>query len=90
MAKFLHRAAYIFRSIVGHSDVKWPTFASNTNHSITDMYIAAYPLDTQFEYNSRLLNLGNEKETVPTKDRIDKMTEQEAKALLLKLLGGKS
>ena len=61
----------------------------STNHSITDMYIAAYPLDTQFEYNSRLLNLGNEKETVPTKDRIEKMTEQEAKALLLKLLGTK-
>ena len=30
------------------------------------------------------------KETVPTKDRIDKMTKQEAKVLLLKLLGGKS
>ena len=28
--------------------------------------------------------------TVPTKARIDKMTEQEAKALLLKLLVGKS
>lgn len=43
------------------------------------MYIAAYPLDTQFEYNSRLLNLGKKKDTTPTKDRIEKMTEQEAK-----------
>ena len=33
---------------------------------------------------------GLDKETVPTKARIDKMTEQEAKALLLKLLGSKS
>ena len=33
---------------------------------------------------------GLDKETVPTKARIDKMTEQETKALLLKLLGGKS
>ena len=62
----------------------------STSHSITDMYIAAYPLETQFEYNSRLLNLGGKKKTTPTKDRIEKMTEQEAKALLLKLLGGKS
>lgn len=61
----------------------------STSHSITDMYIAAYPLDTQFEYNSRLLNLGKKKDTTPTKDRIEKMTEQEAKELLLKLLGTK-
>lgn len=46
-------------------------------------------LDTQFEYNSRLLNLGKKKDTTPTKDRIEKMTEQEAKELLLKLLGTK-
>ena len=44
----------------------------------------------QFEYNSRLLNLGEKKDPLPTIDKIDKMTEQEAKALLLKLLGGKS
>ena len=61
----------------------------STSHSITDMYIAAYPLDTQFEYNSRLLNLGKKKDTTPTKDRIEKMTEQEAKELLLKLLDTK-
>ena len=47
------------------------------------------PLDTQFDYNSRLLNLGKKKDTTPTKDRIEKMTEQEAKELLLKLLGTK-
>lgn len=62
----------------------------STSHSITDMYIAAYPLDIQFEYNSRLLNLGEKKDPLPTIDKIEKMTEQEAKALLLKLLGGKS
>lgn len=62
----------------------------STSHSITDMYIAAYPLDTQFEYNSRLLNLGEKKDPLPTIDKIEKMTEQEAKVLLLKLLSGKS
>ncbi len=58
----------------------------STNHSITDMYIAAYPLDTQFEYNSRLLNLGEKKDPLPTIDKIEKMTEREAKKLLVQLL----
>lgn len=43
-----------------------------------------------FEYNSRLLNLGEKKDPLPTIDKIEKMTEQEAKVLLLKLLSGKS
>lgn len=53
-------------------------------------YCRTYPLDTQFEYNSRLLNLGEKKDHLPTIDKIEKMTEQEVKVLLLKLLGGKS
>ena len=54
----------------------------STNKSITDRYIAQYPLETQFEYNSRLLDT----EPKITADDIKKMTEEEKTYLILELL----
>ena len=54
----------------------------STNHSITDRYIAQYPLETQFEYNSKLLDL----EPKITEEEINNMTEEQKTAMLLKLL----
>ncbi|MCQ2068271.1 MAG: hypothetical protein MJY68_04110 [Bacteroidaceae bacterium] len=52
------------------------------NKSITDRYIANYPLETQFEYNSKLLDL----EPKLTADDIGRMTEEQKTELILKLL----
>ena len=57
----------------------------STNKSITDRYIAQYPLETQFEYNSKLLDL----EPKVTEEDIKNMTEEEKTAMLLKLLAKK-
>ena len=54
----------------------------STQKSVTALYLASYPLDKQFEYNSRLLNLDNK----PTKADIKQMTKAELQALLLKML----
>ena len=54
----------------------------STSKSITDRYIAQYPLETQFEYNSRLLDT----EPKITADDIKKMTEEEKTNLILELL----
>ena len=54
----------------------------STSKSITDRYIAQYPLETQFEYNSKLLDL----EPKVTEEDIKNMTEEEKTAMLLKLL----
>ncbi len=57
----------------------------STNKSITDRYIAQYPLETQFEYNSRLLDL----EPKVTEEDIKNMTEEQKTEMLLKLLAKK-
>lgn len=54
----------------------------STNHPITDRYIAQYPLETQFEYNSKLLDL----EPKMTEEDINNMTEEQKTEMLLKLL----
>jgi hypothetical protein len=54
----------------------------SVNKSITDRYIANYPLETQLEYNSRLLNT----EPKMTADDIKKMTEEEKTNMILELL----
>lgn len=54
----------------------------STQKSVTVLYLASYPLDKQFEYNSRLLNLDNK----PTKADIKQMTKAELQDLLLKML----
>lgn len=52
------------------------------NKSITDRYIANYPLETQFEYNSKLLDT----EPKLTADDINNMTEEEKTKMILELL----
>lgn len=54
----------------------------SVNKSITDRYIANYPLETQMEYNSRLLDT----EPKMTADDIKKMTEEEKTNMILELL----
>lgn len=51
----------------------------SVNKSITDRYIANYPLETQFEYNSKLLDL----EPKLTADDIGRMTEEQKTELIL-------
>lgn len=62
---------YITESI-GHSQ----------NQSITDKYIANYPLSKQMEYNNKLLDLTPK----VTADDIKNMTEEQKTAMLLELL----
>ena len=54
------------------------------SESVTDRYIANYPLEKQMEYNSKLLNL-SPASTVKKKD-IKKMSKAEMAALLMDLL----
>ena len=60
------------------------SMAHAVSKSITDLYIAKYPLEKQMEYNSKLLNLS----PVPTitKTDIKKMSKVEMAALLMELL----
>lgn len=60
------------------------SMAHAVSKSITDLYIAKYPLEKQMEYNSKLLNLS----PVPTitKTDIKKMSKVEMAALLMDLL----
>lgn len=50
--------------------------------SITDRYIANYPLAKQMEYNNKLLDL----EPKVTVDDIKSMTDEQKTAMLLQLL----
>jgi hypothetical protein len=52
------------------------------NQSITDRYIANYPLAKQMEYNNKLLDL----EPKVTVDDIKSMTDEQKTAMLLQLL----
>jgi integrase len=56
------------------------------NQSVTERYIASYPLDVQMKYNSKLLNIGK-KEEIPSTESLDSMSKDEMKVLLLKLMG---
>lgn len=56
-----------------------------TDKTITERYIAQYPLETMFEYNNKLLDL----EPKVTEDDIKNMTEEEKAKMLLKLLANK-
>ena len=52
--------------------------------SVTDRYIANYPLEKQMEYNSKLLNW-NSTPAITKKD-IKKMSKAEMAALLMELM----
>lgn len=50
-----------------------------TDKTITERYIAQYPLETMFEYNNKLLDL----EPKVTEEDIKNMTEEEKTKMLL-------
>ena len=54
----------------------------SNNRTITDRYIANYPLELQMEYNSKLLDLGHK----ITAEDIQNMTEEQKTEMILKLL----
>lgn len=54
----------------------------STQKSVTQLYLASYPLDRQFEYNSRLLHLEDE----PTIDDIKNMSKEQMQNLLIKMM----
>ena len=56
-----------------------------TDKTITERYIAQYPLETMFEFNSKLLDL----EPKMTEEDVKNMTEEEKTEMLLKLLANK-
>lgn len=59
----------------------------STQKSVTALYLASFPLDKQFEYNSKLLNLGGDShEESVKKEDIQNMSKEEMQALLMKLL----
>lgn len=59
----------------------------STQKSVTALYLASFPLDKQFEYNNKLLNLGDSsQEGSVKKEDIQNMSKEEMQALLMKLL----
>ena len=54
----------------------------STDKTITERYIAQYPLETMFEFNSKLLDL----EPKVTVEDIKNMTEEQKTEMLLNLL----
>lgn len=57
----------------------------STQKTVTQLYLASYPLHEQFEYNKRLLRLEDE----PTIDDIPNMTKEQIQALLIKMMSNK-
>jgi integrase len=54
----------------------------STQKSVTALYLSSYPLDKQFEYNNKLLNLGAK----TTAEDIKNMTKEEMQELLIKMM----
>jgi len=54
------------------------------SQSVTDLYIAKYPLEKQIEYNSKLLNLNST--PAITKDDTKNMSKEEMANLLMELI----
>lgn len=78
------RHSYGTNLIHAHVEEKYvsESMGHAVNKSITDRYIANYPLETQFEYNSKLLDT----EPKLTADDINSMTEEEKTKMILELL----
>ena len=81
-------ARHSFATNLTHAGVDKGYITESMGHShsesVTDRYIANYPLEKQMEYNSKLLNL-SPASTVKKKD-IKKMSKAEMAALLMDLL----
>ena len=81
-------ARHSFATNLTHAGVERSYIQESMGHSqsqsVTDRYIANYPLEKQMEYNSKLLNL-NPTQTITKKD-IKKMSKAEMAALLTELM----
>jgi len=70
------------------ADVERPYIDEGMGHSqgqsVTDLYIAKYPLEKQIEYNSKLLNLNST--PAITKDDTKNMSKEEMANLLMELI----
>ena len=81
-------ARHSFATNLTHAGVERSYIQESMGHSqsqsVTDRYIANYPLEKQMEYNSKLLNL-NPTPTI-TKNDIKKMSKAEMAALLTELM----
>ena len=70
------------------ADVERPYIDEGTGHSqgqsVTDLYIAKYPLEKQIEYNSKLFNLNST--PAITKDDTKNMSKEEVANLLMELI----
>lgn len=78
------RHSYGTNLIHAHVEEKYvsESMGHSVNKSITDRYIAQYPMEIQFEYNSKLLNT----EPKLTADDINSMSEEEKTKMILELL----
>lgn len=81
-------ARHSFATNLTHAGVERSYIQESMGHShlqsVTDRYIANYPLEKQLEYNSKLLNL-NPSSSISKKD-IGKMSKAEMAALLMELM----
>ena len=81
-------ARHSFATNLDHAGISRSYIKESMGHSeamsVTDRYIATYPLEKQMEYNSKLLNLTPER-TI-TKSDIKKMSKVEMAALLMELM----
>ena len=81
-------ARHSFATNLTHAGVERSYIQESMGHShlqsVTDRYIANYPLEKQIEYNSKLLNW-NPTPAITEKD-IKKMSKAEMAALLMKLM----
>ena len=72
-----------------HAKVEERYISQSMGHAIdktiTERYIAQYPLETMFEYNNKLLDL----QPKVTEEDVKNMTEEQKTEMLLKLLANK-
>lgn len=85
-------ARHSFATNLTHAGVDKSYITESMGHSqsqsITDRYIAKFPLDIQMEYNSQLLNLNSARPNITIKD-IKSMKKAELAALLIEMMSKK-
>ncbi len=79
-------ARHSFATNMRNAGVEIDYITESMGHSmgknVTSIYLASYPLDKQFEYNSRLLNTNPPSADVD----LDSMSKDELKAMLLRMM----
>ncbi|CCY64398.1 uncharacterized protein BN467_01216 [Prevotella sp. CAG:1124] len=80
-------ARHSFATNLKHLGVEELYISESMGHSqgnnVTSGYQDMYPLETRFKYNSKLLNVHEEGDNID----IDRMSPEQMKALLKKMLG---